>query len=152
MPDHLVTSHQGTICRGFTFYVPLLHVAAGSLSADAARAWSSHPLAGDRWVALVMALRHAAPADPRVCARPVSAVADLEAHEARRPTVPAEHELVNALAAHPSTALTLPAAVALSTDREGYITAAAQSALLEAFAPWPWPWTRQCSSCCRSCK
>ena len=114
-------------------YVPLLHAAAGSLSADAARAWSSHPLAGDQWAALVMALRHAAPADPRACARLVSAVADLEAHEARRPTVPADHELVNALAAHPSTALTLPTAVALSADRGGYITAAGQPAPPEAF-------------------
>ena len=37
--------------------------------------------------------------------------------------IPADHELVNAL----------PTAVALSADREGYITAATQSALLKTF-------------------
>ena len=69
-----------------------------------------------------------ASADPRACARLVNALADLEAHDAQRPTLPADHELVNALAVHPGTALTLPAAMSLSAEHEGYITAAAQSA------------------------
>ena len=62
-------------------YVPLLHAAAGSLSEEAVRAWSSHPSLGDRWAALVSAMRHAPAADPQAVARLLSAVADVEAHE-----------------------------------------------------------------------
>ena len=97
------------------------------------RAWSSHPSLGDRWVALVSAMRHAPAADPQAVARLLSAVADVEAHEGRRPVAAADIDLVNVLTAFPDSVLPLPAAVALSASPDGCLTAAAQSALLETF-------------------
>ncbi|CAE7261335.1 unnamed protein product, partial [Symbiodinium pilosum] len=91
-------------------YVPLLHAAAGSLSEEAVRAWSSHPSLGDRWAALVSAM-------------PMKV----------RPVAAADIDLVNVLTAFPDSVLPLPAAVALSASPDGYLTAAAQSALLETF-------------------
>ena len=109
-------------------YVLLLHAAAGSLSEEDVRAWSLHPCLGNRWAALVSAMRHAPAADPQGVARLLSAVADAEAHEGRRPVAAADIDIVNVLTAFPDSVLPLPAAVALSASSDGYITAATQSA------------------------
>ena len=78
-------------------------------------------------------MRHAPAADPQAVARLLSAIADVEAHEGRRPVAAADIDLVNVLTAFPDSVLPLPAAVALSASPEDYLTAAAQSALLETF-------------------
>ena len=70
---------------------------------------------------------------PQAVARLLSAVADVEAHEGRRPVAAADIDLVNVLTAFPDSVLPLPAAVAFSASPDGYLTAAAQSALLETF-------------------
>ena len=70
--------------RNSWLYVSLLHVGAGTLSACALQAWRAHPVLGPRFEELATTLRRAPPAMPRQLARSLLAVADCEAHDARR--------------------------------------------------------------------
>ncbi|CAE7244205.1 unnamed protein product, partial [Symbiodinium pilosum] len=69
---------------------------------------------GDRWAARVSAMRHPPAADPHAVARLLNAVADVKAHEGRRPVAATDTDHVNVLTAFLDSALPLPAAVALS--------------------------------------
>ena len=118
------TSNPGERCSWL--YVPLLHAAAGFLSESAYAAWSGEPEIGERWLAMVVALRNAPPSLPQVLANAMHTVAELEARHA-------EEQAVADLLALPPHPLPLPTAVALCQSQDGYLTAATQAALLEVF-------------------
>ena len=107
-------------------YVPLLHAAAGFLSDSAYAAWSGEPEIGERWLAMVVALRSAPPSPQQALANAIHTVAELEARHA-------EEQAVADLLALPPHPLPLPTAVALCQSQDGYLTAATQAALLEVF-------------------
>ncbi|CAE7372525.1 unnamed protein product, partial [Symbiodinium pilosum] len=95
------TSNPGERCSWL--YVPLLHAAAGFLSESAYAAWSGEPEIGERWLAMVVALRNAPPSLPQVLANAMHTVAELEARHA-------EEQAVADLLALPPHPLPLPTA------------------------------------------
>ena len=94
-------------------YAPLLHEAAGFLTADASEAWRRHEQAGPRWTELVATLQHAQPASPRALARLLHAIADLDAAEAGAQVSSRDASLASALLSLPDAPLPLAAALVL---------------------------------------
>ena len=99
-----------------------------------AQCLTSLPDLGPRFGELVAVLRNARSVAPADVAGSLLAVADCEAHEARRNVSAADLASATALAALPEAPLPLPAALLLCMGPDGYLTAAAQSALLETHA------------------
>ncbi|CAE7440143.1 unnamed protein product, partial [Symbiodinium sp. KB8] len=111
-------------------YVPLLHAGAGTLSAGALQAWRAHPVLGPRFEELATTLRRAPPAMPRQLARSLLAVADCEADDARRGISADDEAAAAALDRLPDVPMPLQATMLLCMGPDGYLSAAAQSALL----------------------
>ena len=114
-------------------YVPLLHAGAAGLGAEADRAWREHPQAGPRWEELVAALRGSRPIAPSALARLYRAIAELEAGDAQASVSPRDQACLAAVTLLPDAPISLPEAAITCADPDGYISAAAQSALLEGF-------------------
>ena len=70
--------------RNSWFYIPLLHAGAGNLTARAQHDWRSRPGLGPRFWELASLLRDAPPVMPSALAQTLLAVAECEAHDARR--------------------------------------------------------------------
>ena len=120
--------------RNSWLYVPLLHAAAGNLTARARQAWLSCPRTGPRFDQLVSTLREAAPASPTTLARTLLAVAECEALDEGWHIKPEDRDTATALTAMPDAPLPLAAAVLICMAPDGYLTAAVQSTLLESYA------------------
>ena len=116
-PPHALPAGE----RQSWLYVPLLHAGAAGLGAEADRAWREHPQAGPRWEELVAALRGSRP------------IAELEAGDAQASVSPRDQACLAAVTLLPDAPISLPEAVITCADPDGYISAAAQSALLEGF-------------------
>ncbi|CAE7283556.1 unnamed protein product [Symbiodinium sp. CCMP2592] len=133
-------AHPGPPCesdvsgRREGLYVPLLHAGAGNLSERALQAWRVTPDFGPRFSELAAKLRGAAPVAPGQLARSLLALWRIA-----KPTMPSEAwqrriALASVLTALPDAPLPLQAAIVLCMGPDGYLTAAAQSALLESDA------------------
>ncbi|OLP81689.1 hypothetical protein AK812_SmicGene37745, partial [Symbiodinium microadriaticum] len=120
--------------RNSWLFVPLLQAAAGNLTARATHAWRSCPQIGTRFNELVSLLRDAPPPRPTGIARTLLAVAECEAHDGGWHILQEDHATATALTALPDEPLPLAAALPLCMAPDGYLTAAAQSALLESYA------------------
>ena len=120
---------------GATFswlFVPLLHAGAGSLTGAAQQAWQSRPRIGDRFAALAEALRNAPAVVPSDLARLINAELECDEHTLTSRAVADAAMTVAALATLPPP-LSLAQAMELNMDSEGYLSAAAQAALLQAY-------------------
>ena len=127
--------------RNSWLLVPLLHTAAGNLSEQALAAWRSLPDdAAGRFDALADALQAAPPAEPSCLARLLHSVAECDAEEAGEapPGIPAtDAALATSLRALPAAPIPLATALLLAQAPDGYVSAAAQSAFLEAYGGVP---------------
>jgi len=121
--------------RNSWLFVPLLHAASGNLSEAARAAWSSLPHdAGVRFDGLAVTLREAPPIEPGRLARLLQQIAAYEAQEAGAPQLQsADVSFATSLLALPEAPIPLAAALLLAVAPDGYVSAAAQSALLEAY-------------------
>ena len=120
--------------RNSWLYIPLLHAGAGNLTARAQHDWRSRPGLGPRFWELASLLRDAAPVMPSALAQTLLAVAECEAHDARRDISAADRASAAAFSAMPNAPLPLSAALLLCMEPDGYLTAAAQAAFLESYA------------------
>ncbi|CAE7572732.1 unnamed protein product, partial [Symbiodinium pilosum] len=128
-PPHALPAGE----RQSWLYVPLLHAGAAGVGAEADRAWREHPQAGPRWEELVAALRGSRPIAPSALARLYRAIAELEAGDAQACVSPRDQACLAAVTLLPDAPISLPEAVITCADPDGYLSAAAQSALLEGF-------------------
>ena len=117
-------------------FVPLLHAGAGHLTRAAEQAWQEGPGFGTRFAELAAALRRAPGVPPATLLRLLRAAADCANVEVG--TLAAEPDGLEPataqLSALPSDApLPVSAAVLVCTAPDGYLSAPAQSALLEAY-------------------
>ena len=104
------------------------------MSAGALQAWRAHPVLGPRFEELATTLRRAPPAMPRQLARSLLAVADCEADDARRGSSADDEAAAAALGRLRDAPMPLQATMLLCMGPDGYLSAAAQSALLESYA------------------
>ena len=118
--------------RNSWLYIPLLHAGAGNLTERAQHAWRSRPGLGPRFWELASLLRDAPPVMPSALAQTLLAVAECEAHDARRDISAADRASAAAFSAMPDAPLPLSAALLLCMEPDGYLTAAAQAAFLES--------------------
>jgi len=120
--------------RNSWLYIPLLHAGAGTLTPRAQQAWRAWPTLGTRFAELQLLLSGSQPVAPICIARSLLAIAECEAHDARREIGESDRTTAEALVGLPAAPLPLTAAVLMCMGPDGYLTAAAQSALLEAYA------------------
>ena len=127
--------------RNSWLFVPLLHAAAGNLSVPALTDWQSLPDdAAGRFDTLAGALQAAPPAEPSCFARLLHGVAECDAQEmgAAPLGLPATDAApVASLRALPAAPIPLATALRLAQAPDGYVSAAAQSAFLEAYGGAP---------------
>ncbi|CAE7767260.1 unnamed protein product [Symbiodinium sp. CCMP2592] len=124
--------------RNSWLFVPLLHAATGNLSEAAWAAWRSLPHEGGaRFDNLVETLRQARSVEPGSLVRLLHGVVACEAQEngEAQPRLPAaDAAFATSLQALPNAPLPLAAAMLLAMAPDGYVSAAAQATLLEAYA------------------
>ena len=117
-PPSTVPGERNCTC----LYVPLLHAAAGNLTARARQAWLSCPRTGPRFDQLVSILREAPPASPAALARTLLlAVAECEAQDEGWRVKQEDRDTATALTALPDARLPLAAAVLLCMAPDGYL-------------------------------
>ena len=117
-------------------FVPLLHAGAGHLTNAAEQAWHARPGFGTRFAELAAALRRAPGVSPATLLRLLRAAADCEDVEVGAAAAEAdglEPAAAQLSALPPDAPLPVSAAVLVCMAPDGYLTAPAQSALLEAY-------------------
>ena len=114
-------------------FVPLLHAGAGTLTEAAANAWQQQPQTGPRFAELAGALRRAPGALPSSILRLLTVELACVDRDPALGAAAGDVAFAEALAALPVAPLLLPQAMAQCMNTQGYVPAAAQAALLQAY-------------------